>query len=171
MSMTHHRSPDTMSVDDLLALIAGRYQQVYRQILPDLIELARKVERVHCDVADAPHGLADALERVALALDMHMNVEETVLFTAMRQRNGEALAHPIAVMRREHQDYAAELDKVQELAHGFVPPIGACGSWRKLYADAAGLCATLREQMRIENDVLFPRFDVASNTRCTCAHG
>lgn len=164
------RPPDVMNVEDLIAHIASSYRTPLRQMLPDLIALARKVERVHQDVPEAPLGLADALEHIALELDMHIEVEEKVVFTAMRQKLGEPLAHPIALMRNEHRDYAAELDRLQALARDFIPPEGACGSWRRLYADAAALCAGLREQMRLENDVLFPRFDVAA-TRCICAQG
>lgn len=171
MTTTSLRSPDTLNVEDLLSLIKSRYQDAHRSALPDLIELARKVEVVHQDVADAPLGLADALEHLSLELDMHMQAEEKVLFPAMLQKLDGAVAHPIAVMRSEHAGYAAELDKVQELAHDFVPPIGACGSWRRLYQGAAELCATLREQIRLENEVLFPRFELVGQTRCTCAHG
>ena len=163
-------SPDTLPVNELIAHIAARYQEVHRRDLPELIELARKVERVHEAAPDAPLGLGDALERIFLELDMHMQVEDKVLFTAMRQKIGGALAHPIALMRREHQEYAAALDQLQELAHGFTPPLGACGSWRRLYAGLAALCAMLREQIRLENDVLFPRF-AKGEGRCICAQG
>lgn len=170
MYITPPRSPDAMSIEDLLAHIAGRYQEAHRRTLPELIELAQKVERVHHDVADAPLGLASALDHIAAELEMHMEEEEKVLFAAMRANAGGTLSHPIAVMRDEHQGYAAELDKVKELAHGFVPPPGACGSWRRLYVGVAELDTTLREQMRLENEVLFPRFEM-SQTRCICAQG
>ena len=168
MITTSLRSPETMSVEDLLKLIGAGYQDVHRRTLPELTALARKVEQVHRDAVEAPHGLADALERVSLSLDMHMHVEEEVLFRAMRQKFGGAIAHPIAVMRDEHRDYAAELDAVQALAHDFVLPAGACQSWRRLYEGLAILCTTLREQMRLENDVLFVRFDI-DPARCICA--
>ena len=171
MFTTADHSPETMNVTDLLAHIEARYQEVHRKLLPELIELARKVERVHHDVAEAPLGLADALDNLSLALDMHMDVEEAVLFPAMRDKAASAVAHPMAMMRSEHQAYSAELDRIEELAHGFCPPEGACGSWRKLYQGASELCASLREQIRLEDKVLFPRFDVLAQTRCTCAHG
>lgn len=164
------RSADAMSTEDLIALIAGRYQEAHRRVLPELIELARKVEHVHHDVPGAPLGLADALEHVSLELDMHMQVEEKVLFRAMQHEIGSALAHPIGVMRAEHRDYAAELDRVQDLAHDFVPPVAACGSWRRLYQGVAELCTALREQIRLENEVLFPRYESGPAVRCTCAH-
>ncbi len=170
VTATRPPSPEAMSIEDLLTHIEGNYQLACRRSLPELIELARKVERVHHSVADAPVGLADALEHMALALDMHMQVEEDVLFRAMRQHIDSAIMHPIALMRGEHAEYSAELDRVRELAHGFVPPVTACGSWRRLYQGVEELCETLREQMRIENEVLFPRFDIGA-TRCICAQG
>ena len=169
MSLIVQTLPDALPVDELIAHIATRYQQVHRRDLPELIELARKVERVHEAVPDAPLGLADALERTYLALDMHMQFEDNVLFRAMRQNIDGAIAHPIALMRSEHADYVGEIDKIHELAHGFIPPEGVCGSWRRLYQGVAALSATLREQIRLENKVLFPRFEV-TQTRCTCAH-
>ena len=171
MFTTAQASPETMSVPDLLAHIAARYQDAHRRMLPELTELARKVEHVHHDVAEAPLGLAEALDRLSLALDMHIAVEKSVLFPAMRDKAADAIAHPISLMRGEHAAYAAELEAIVELAHGFVVPDGACGSWRRLYQGVAELCASLREQIRLEDKVLFPRFDVLAQTRCTCAHG
>jgi regulator of cell morphogenesis and NO signaling len=163
-------SPESMTDEDLLALIAGRYQEAHRQVLPDLIELAHKVEHVHHGAPAAPAGLAAALDHIAMELDMHMQVEERVLFPSMLRHRDSVIAYPLALMRNEHDDYAIELDKIQELAHGFVPPAAACSSWRRLYKGVAELCATLREQIRLENEVLFPRFERAEKVPCTCAH-
>ena len=161
-------SPELLVVEDLLALLAALHAEAHGHDLPGLIALARKVERVHMDAPDAPLGLADALEKIALDLDMHIQMEEAVLFPAMLGNIDTAIAHPIALMRREHADYAAELDALQALANDFVVPAGACGSWRRLYRDAESLCASLRERIRLENDVLFPRFEVPGHTRsCT----
>jgi len=170
MYITPPRAPEAMSVEDLVAHIVGRYQEAHRRTLPELIALAQKVERVHHDVAGAPLGLAEALAHIADELEMHMVEEERVLFRAMRAKADAGLGHPIAVMRGEHRDYAAELDRLQVLAHDFVVPEGACGSWQRLYAGVAELSVMLREQMRLEDEVLFPRFEV-SQTRCICAQG
>lgn len=160
--------PENMNTQDLLAHVEARYQAVHRRLLPELVELARKVEHVHNDIAGVPPGLADALDRLALALDMHMEVEETVLFPAMRGEATGAVTHPIALMRSEHEAYAAELDSIDVLAHGFVPPEWACGSWRELYQGVAEFSASLRAQISLEDRVLFPRFDLPAQARCTC---
>lgn len=171
--MTSMTSPDAltaMTAKDLIDHLLQRYHQVRRRELPDIVALARKVERVHHDVPDAPIGLAEALDRIALELALHMEVEERVLFPAMLHNLESAVAHPIAMMRQEHDGYESELAKVEELARGFVLPAGACGSWQRLDEGVAWLCRELREQIRIENDILFARFDMAPKTGCTCAH-
>lgn len=159
-----------MSIDTLIGNILSLYHEKHRGELPVLIELARKVERVHHDVPEAPLGLARTLERIADDLEAHMQKEELILFPAMRQ-GMSGIAQPIAVMRHQHEGHAADIAEVERLTHGFAVPDGACGSWRRLYAGAEELCADLREHMRIENEILFPRFEIASKPGCICSHG
>ena len=63
-----------------------------------------------------------------------------------------------AMMRMEHDDHASNLDNILALTNGLKAPEGACGSWRALYEGLGELQAELKEQIRIENEVLFPRF-------------
>ena len=74
-----------MRVGDLIDYILAHFHARHRAELPDLVALARKVERVHHDVSEAPLGLGDALERIRDDLEWHMQKEEQVLFPAMRQ--------------------------------------------------------------------------------------
>ncbi len=160
-----------MPVDSLIDHILARYHEIHRHELPALIALARKVERVHHDVPNAPLGLADALEGLAIELDVHMKKEELVLFPAMRRGLKDGIAEPIAMMRHDHDDHDETIRKVEELASGFAVPAGACGSWQNLYAGGRKLCDDLRQHIHIENNVLFPRFELAGKGRCICAHG
>lgn len=50
------------ATDALVDHILNLYHEVHRRELPELIRLARKVEAVHVGRAEAPRGLADALE-------------------------------------------------------------------------------------------------------------
>ncbi len=161
---------DTMNVDGLIDHLLAQYHERHRADLPELIFLAQKVERVHHDVPEAPLGLAAALERIAGDIDAHMQKEERVLFPAMRQGLGGALAAPISVMRDDHAHHDADIAELRTLTNGFAVPEGACGSWRRLMAGVEQFCGDLAEHMRIENDVLFPRFEIAAKSRCTCAH-
>lgn len=166
--MTIH-TPEAASSDIVLPVpattpalidhILGRYHEAHRRELPELARLAAKVEAVHVDHPEVPCGLASLLEQMAGELEVHMKKEELMLFPAMRQRAGGRFDGPISHMRHDHEDHAELLRALDELTGGFAPPDGACGSWRALYAGAAKLAADLAAHIRIENEVLFPRFE------------
>lgn len=142
----------------LIAHILERYHDTHRRELPELIKLAKKVERVHRAHADVPTGLADALTHMADELDAHMKKEEAVLFPMMRMGPAPMIGHPIARMRLEHDDHGERLRKIERLYRGGVLPADACGSWRALYAGVTKLADDLMHHIHLENNVLFPQF-------------
>jgi regulator of cell morphogenesis and NO signaling len=142
----------------IIAHIIGRYHDTHRRELPDLIALARRVERVHAEAPDAPAGLAALLEAMEAELLDHMAKEEQVLFPMMRAGGHPMIRMPIAMMRHEHDGHARHLAALERLTQGHVPPDGACTSWRALYAGTGKLAADLVAHMHVENDILFPRF-------------
>ncbi|HWT08063.1 MAG TPA: iron-sulfur cluster repair protein YtfE [Roseomonas sp.] len=146
------------STGALIDLIVARYHDTHRRELPELISLARRVERVHADNPDVPAGLADLLATMAAELSDHMAKEENVLFPMMRRGGHPMIAQPIAMMRHEHDDHGEHLEQMDRLTHGGVPPAGACNSWRALYAGTRKLAEDLTEHVHIENNILFPRF-------------
>lgn len=165
------KSLAALGVAALIAHILERYHEIHRRELPELIALAQKVERVHHDMPDAPLGLADTLKRLSIELDTHMKKEEFVLFPAMREGLEKGITQPIAMMRTEHDGHDEAIRSIESKAHGFAVPEGACGSWQRLYEGTAKLCSDLREHIHVENDILFPRFELAAKGRCICAHG
>ncbi|MGG5811528.1 iron-sulfur cluster repair di-iron protein [Falsiroseomonas sp. CW058] len=143
----------------LIDLIEGRYHATHRRELPELIRLARRVEAVHGDREEAPHGLAELLSAMEAELGDHMAKEEGVLFPLMRRGGHPMITHPIGMMRHEHDGHAEHLRALDRLTTGGVPPAGACNSWRALYAGTRKLADDLVEHMHIENNILFPRFE------------
>jgi regulator of cell morphogenesis and NO signaling len=160
-----------MSIPNLIDHILMRYHEPHRQELPAIIALARKVERVHHDVPEVPQGLADALEQLSKELDEHMKKEELVLFPIMRGTIQHAIRDPIEIMRGDHENHAGIVRQLKELTEGFAVPEGACTSWQSLYVAAEKLCADLLEHIHVENDILFPRFELAARSGCICSHG
>ncbi len=143
----------------LIDHILTRYHDTHRTELEWLIPLARKVEMVHGDHEEAPLGLAEVLISLAEDLDSHMLKEERVLFPMMKNGGNPMIAHPIAVMRQEHDDTAALLRRIEHVSHGLTLPEGACGSWTALYTGVAKLTGDVVRHMHLENDILFPRFE------------
>ena len=63
--------------------IETRFHARHREQLPALTALAEKVETIHFGDEHVPEGLADLLERMIGALEVHMKKEELVLFPAL----------------------------------------------------------------------------------------
>lgn len=145
----------------LTTYIETRFHQTHREQLPDLAALALKVERVHGDQPEAPHGLGALLQRLIGELEVHMKKEELILFPAIRRGGMPGIEHPIAVMRADHDDHSAEVARIRALNANLTLPEGACRSWAALYDGLAQFLADLEAHVRLENDVLFPRFEAA----------
>ncbi len=140
-------------VDHILA----NFHEAHRRELPDLVELALKVERVHAEKSSVPVGIAEHLSSMRYALELHMQKEEQILFPAIVNGRGIQMRGPTLQMEREHDEHAAKLQKLRELASDFVPPEQACTSWRALYLRCEQLEADIMAHVHLENHVLFPR--------------
>lgn len=147
--------PDVELVEHLLT----RYHDVHREQLPELIRLAQRVERVHGGHLQCPDGLSAHLEFLLEELEAHMRKEEQILFPLICRRVYEGAAYPVMIMRDEHEDHFAALDKLDRITHGLQLPGDACGTWHKLYEGLQVLKADLQEHIRLENEVLFARVD------------
>ncbi|TVR44250.1 MAG: iron-sulfur cluster repair protein YtfE [Planctomycetota bacterium] len=148
-----HELPLAEVIDHILVT----YHQPHRQELKDLQLMANKVEKVHADKDDCPHGLAQLLLQVEVAMLDHMAKEEEILFPLIRAGKGAECRGPVAVMEAEHHDHGANLERLYALTHGFQPPKGACTTWRALYMRLEQLNHDLMDRIHLENHVLFPR--------------
>ena len=155
------RDWNTATSSELVDHILTRYHAVHREQLPELIRLARRVEQVHGDRKDCPHGLADHLEAMAQELDSHMRKEEMVLFPMIAQGQGEQASMPIGVMRSEHDSHGAELRRLEALTNDVTPPRDACTTWRALYLGLRTFREDLMAHIHTENNILFERFSPA----------
>jgi regulator of cell morphogenesis and NO signaling len=142
---------------DLIEHVLTRYHASHREELPRLHAHALKVESVHVEKPHAPHGLAEHLANMAEMLEEHMQKEEQVLFPMILAGRGHLASMPVQALELEHVDHAKGLARLRELAHDFVAPADACGTWRALYLGLASLERDLMEHIHLENNVLFPR--------------
>ena len=167
--------PDLGTPTELVEHIIARYHEVHRAQLPELIRMARRVEAVHRDNPNTPHGLADALETMEQELLMHMHKEEAVLFPMLRAGGNSFVTQPIAMMRHEHNDHGEALEHLASLTNDITPPMGACNTWRALYTGLAQLREDLINHIHLENNILFPQFEQAAQPQdcggggCGCA--
>ncbi|MGE0709340.1 MAG: iron-sulfur cluster repair protein YtfE [Planctomycetota bacterium] len=142
-------------LDELIDHILTRYHEPLREEVERLLEMARKVERVHGDKPSAPHGLAAHLATMRRDIEGHLEKEERILFPMIRA--GQSATMPVRVMVMDHEDHAAALRRTRELTADFTPPREACTTWRALFLGLQTLEHDLMEHIHLENHVLFPR--------------
>lgn len=163
-------APDAQDPAALIDHILTRYHAVHREQLPELVRMARRVEAVHRDHPAVPVGLATLLESMEAELLEHMEKEEQVLFPALEQ-DGLGVDGPIGVLRDEHTGHGALLEQLAALTSDHTPPLGACNTWRALYAGTAQLTEDLISHIHLENNLLFPRFEPAGACGGSCSCG
>ncbi|SFM68761.1 iron-sulfur cluster repair protein YtfE [Marinobacter zhejiangensis] len=164
LSLLQQDTPDLdllTRLDDqpLVEHILTRYHDVHREQLPELIRLAQRVERVHGGHPSCPAGLSAHLEEMAAELEAHMQKEEKILFPMITRGMAGMAVAPVQVMRHEHDDHGAALDKLLALTHDLTLPEGACNTWQALYRGLQTLRNDLMEHIHLENNVLFQRVD------------
>ncbi|MBM3990507.1 MAG: iron-sulfur cluster repair protein YtfE [Planctomycetes bacterium] len=148
---------DERALPQLVEHLLANFHLRHREELPRLIAAARKVESVHGEKSSCPKGLAAHLEHMAEELEDHMQKEEQVLFPMVLAGRGAMAAMPVQVLEMEHNDHALNLQRSRALAHGFVPPSEACGTWRALYLGLEAFERDVMQHIHLENNVLFPR--------------
>ncbi len=156
---------ETAPIDDATALtrhIEARFHARHREQLPQLAAMAERVEDVHFGDRNVPEGLSALLRHMIGALEVHMKKEELILFPAIRRGGGPGIEAPIAVMRADHDDHDREVAEICRLTGGLALPDGACRTWSALYAGLGEFLDDLAEHIRLENDVLFPRFETGT---------
>ena len=139
----------------LIVHIVDHYHAGHRTELPRLLAMAEKVERVHGGKPDCPAGLAEHLHTMADALERHMQKEERILFPMLLAGAELSAWAPIQCLTAEHEEHGRDLAQLHTLAHGYVPPAEACGTWRALYLGLAELEQAVKEHIHLENHVLF----------------
>ncbi len=149
----------------LIAHLVDHFHAGHRRELPELVEMAAKVERVHADRAGCPAGLAVHLETMRHRLELHMRKEEEVLFPLLLAGARAVARRPVEVLTAEHDEHAADLRRTRALATDFAAPEHACTTWRALYRRLAEFERDVMEHIHLENHVLFPAASAGAAAR------
>ncbi|OBW90751.1 regulator of cell morphoproteinsis and NO signaling [Gallibacterium genomosp. 3] len=142
---------------DIINFIESGYHTRHREQLPQLIELAKKVESVHSDSSVCPTGTAAILEKIYQDLEMHMRKEEQILFQMIKAGQYAMARMPIQVMLSEHDEAEEDLKTLLAVTRNLTLPEDACGSWQALYQGIATFVADLSQHIYFENEIFFAR--------------
>lgn len=143
---------------ELIDHIVQRYHRRLDEELPRLEAMANKVLRVHGDKApDVLPALVSTFQELKDELEQHMAKEEYVLFPLIVSGSASSISGPISVMEHEHESAGNALRRLRELTADYVPPEGACNTWRALWHGLASLEEDMHQHIHLENNILFPR--------------
>lgn len=147
--------------------IVSTHHVYMRECMPRLDFLTQKVANVHGQ--EDPRLLE--LRRIYLQFQeetyAHLEKEERVLFpmclALAEGRTGAAMGGchmsvqmPVNAMMHEHENHGANLETFRRLTDDFVPPAGACNSWRAMLDGLHEMEQDLHRHIHKENSWLFP---------------
>lgn len=161
-------APEAATPAEMVEHIIARYHDVHREQLPELIRMARRVEVVHRENPNVPAGLGDLLEELQAELLTHMHKEEAILFPMLKSGGNPFVTQPIGMMRAEHVDHGAALERLLAMTNDANPPAGACNTWRALYTGIAQFADDLVNHIHTENNMLFPQFEPVAADSSDC---
>lgn len=153
-----HNPLEDLDTNLLLELIAENYHARHLEELPKLHRLARKIEAVHWANPEVPKGLTLVVKELENALKDHIEREKAYVLRRMEHDQPPRPDTPIAQMNEEHSALKQQLVRLRELTDNYQPPASACRSWGRLYSELKQLDFSLSEQVYLERNILFPRF-------------
>jgi regulator of cell morphogenesis and NO signaling len=158
------------SLRQLIEHIVAKHHAYVKSELPRLAALAQKVVRRHGDTQAHVPALQKTLAQLSEDLTHHLAKEEGVLFPYIAsfeaaQASGSAypdacfgaVANPIAMMVREHEDAGTLLAEIAPLSNNFTTPVGACPTYHAFYDGLSEFQQDLHQHIHLENNILFPR--------------
>ncbi len=151
------------TLGEMTDYIETRHHSFLRDMLGRLEDLSSAARNgADAGTLRALDALDGVLAPLAIELEHHLMTEETTVFPVVREaednpERAAVAAHLIRHLSNEHANACEALDKIREITSDFTPPEGATAALAELYEALADLDADLREHIRLENDVLFPR--------------
>lgn len=149
---------EDLDTDMLLELILKGYDAGHLAKLPEIHRLARKIEAVHRSSPEVPKGITLAIKKLEHTLTDHIEREHAYVLKPMEHDQPPKPDTPIAQMNEEHSLIKQQLKRLRQMTRNYQAPESACRSWKRFYRELKSLDFSLSEQIYLEREVLFPRF-------------
>lgn len=155
---------------ELTTHIREKHHRWVREAIPRITMLLAKVHAKHGANHPELTEIQALFAELGREMIMHMQKEEQILFPFIealeRSKNEnreleppffQTVRNPVHAMMKEH-DAAGELVRQIRKASGeYVPPEGACASYKGLYENLREFETDLHQHVHLENNILFPR--------------
>jgi len=152
-----------VGIEELITNIVDVHHAFLRTELPRAAALAGKVARAHGGSDARLVEARDEVDRLVAELAEHLESEEVDVFpVCIRLASGETvdpteLRQLLEALEDEHDHVAARLTRLRELLVDFVPPPGACTSYRAYLDTLERVESDIHLHVHKENHVLFGR--------------
>lgn len=161
---------DAWDLGFLVDYIVNKHHVYVQERLPQLVEYADKVARVHGEKYPPNLEIAALVNTLRDELMGHLLKEENILFPYIKmmekaQKAGQAApqppfgtaAGPINVMEAEHEVAGEIMQRIREITGNYDLPAEACNTWRVLWSLLPEFEEDLHEHVHLENNILFPK--------------
>ena len=158
--------PLDMTMTELADHIELTHHAYLHEELPRLSALIDKVAAVHGAKYAWLENVRATFADLVAELVPHMMKEEQILFPMIRELDHAVAApsfhcgsvkNPIRAMEQEHDGAGRALRLLRALTGDFMPPEGACNSFRAMLDGLTALETDMHQHIAKENNVLFVR--------------
>lgn len=146
---------------ELLAQLAETQHRHVSETLPFLVPLSLKVARVHGSRHANLREVHETVVELEETLEELLEWREKELFPLMLGGTGPHLHTELQAMVAAHMVVSRLFEQLRDAADGYRIPEDSCSSYRTLYRELETLEAEQLAQLRLEQQVLMPRFVTA----------
>lgn len=138
--------------------------------MPQILSYLEKVSSKHGNLHKELYKISELFVDLFKGMTQHMHNEETILFPRIKQLEqygfepkpygitySEYLRVPIINMEEEHKVAGNIMAEIKKLSNNYMPPVGACTTYKLLYASLQAFEADLHHHVNLENSIIFPK--------------
>lgn len=156
------------NIEFLADYIVNTHHKYIKKALPDLRAYTIKISQVHGQNHPELIEVESLFESVANELVPHLQMEEEVLFPAIKralapvsQRDSDEAKRIIYTeierMSLEHEAAGGAMDKIRVITKGYALPADACNTYSLTYKLLEQFEDDLHIHVHLENNILFPK--------------
>jgi len=154
----------TMSPSMLTDYIEDTHHTYTRQALSDTSELLSTILRVHGKNHKELFEVYRLFGALKTDLEQHLLKEETMLFPALAQEDGDQdeILELATDIIKEHEAAGEVLTELRRVTKDYSLPEDACGTYHRAYEMLEELENDLHQHIHLENNILLKEYDKRS---------
>ncbi|MCF8260154.1 MAG: iron-sulfur cluster repair di-iron protein [Melioribacteraceae bacterium] len=161
---------DSWELPFLMEYIINNHHAYVKEAIPLIQEHSTKVANKHGKNYPFMIEVKSLFDRVAKEMHEHMEKEEKIVFHIIKYLDDcrkfnetpktggfKTVKSPIQKMENEHSSAGNAMEQIKKLTNNFLPPEGACNTFRLTYSELEEFEKDLHIHVHLENNILFPK--------------